>query len=71
MSSKPLSPQEMELKKEKEKEREKRKSSKVSSNKGEANISRGERYFNYKNPFRCDLIFSPSITPFQKPFPKH
>jgi hypothetical protein len=52
MSSKPLSPQEMELKKRKRKrEREKRKSSKVSSNKGEANISRGERYFNYKNPF--------------------
>jgi hypothetical protein len=66
MSSKPLSPQETELKKEK---REK-KSPKVSSNKWEVNILREERHFNFKNPFRCDLIFSPSIIPFQKPFPK-
>jgi hypothetical protein len=54
-----------------EKERErKRKAPKVSSNKGEVNILRGERCFNFKNPFQCDSIFSPSIIPFQKPFPK-
>jgi hypothetical protein len=48
----------------------KRKDSKVSSKKGEINILRGERHFNFKNPFRRDPIFSPSIIPFQKPFPK-
>jgi hypothetical protein len=63
ISSNPLSPQEMELKK-------KGKAPKVSSNKGEVNILRGERHFNFKNPFRCDLIVSPSMIPFQKPFLK-
>jgi hypothetical protein len=38
--------------------------------KGEVNILRGEKQFNFKNPFRCDSIFSPSIIPFKKPFPK-
>jgi hypothetical protein len=38
--------------------------------KGEVNISRGEKHFNFKNPFLCDSIFSPSIIPFQKPFSK-
>jgi hypothetical protein len=47
-----------------------RKAPRVSSNKGEVNILRGERHFNFKNPFRCDRIFSPSIVPFQKLFPK-
>jgi hypothetical protein len=56
----------MELKKRKRK----RKAQKVSSNKGEINNLRGERRFNFKNPFRCDLIFSPFIIPFQKPFLK-
>jgi hypothetical protein len=51
-------------------ERKKEKAPKVSSNKGEVNILIGERHFNFKNPFRCDLIFSPSVIPFQKPFPK-
>jgi hypothetical protein len=53
----------------KERER-KRKAPKVSSNEGEVNILRGEIRFNLKNPFQCDPIFSPSIIPFQKPFPK-
>jgi hypothetical protein len=53
-----------------EKKQKMRKAPKVSSNKGEVNILRGERHFNFKNPFRCDLIFSPSIISFQKPFPK-
>jgi hypothetical protein len=72
ISSKPLSHLEIELK-ERERERKgkrKRKAPKVSSNKGEVNILRGERCFNFKNPLRCDLIFSPSIIPFQKHFPK-
>jgi hypothetical protein len=34
-----------------EKKSEKRKARKVSSNKGEVNILRGERHFNFKNPF--------------------
>jgi hypothetical protein len=54
----------------KKRKKEKRKALKVSSNKGEANILRGERHFNFKNPFWCDLIFSSSIIPFQKPLPK-
>jgi hypothetical protein len=37
-------------KKERERKR-KRKAPKVSSNKGEVNILRGERHFNFKNPF--------------------
>jgi hypothetical protein len=41
-----------------------------SSNKGKVNILRGERCFNFKIPFRCDPIFSPSIIPFKKLFPK-
>jgi hypothetical protein len=61
ISSKPPCPQETEQKK---------RAPKVSSNKGEVNILRGEGHFNFKNSFRCDLIFSPSIIPFQKPFPK-
>jgi hypothetical protein len=54
----------------KEKRGGKRKAPKVSSNKWEVNILRGERHFNLKIPFQCDPIFSPSIIPFQKPFPK-
>jgi hypothetical protein len=60
---------ERERAREKEKERKKEKLQK-SSNKGEVNILRGERRFNFKNPFQCDRIFSPSIIPFQKPCPK-
>jgi hypothetical protein len=48
----------------------KREAPRVSSNKGEVNILRGERHFNLKNHFCCDPIFSPSIIPFQKLFPK-
>jgi hypothetical protein len=56
-------------KKREKKKKKKKKKRKVSSNKGEVNILRGEIRFNFKNPFQCDLIFS-SIIPFQKPFPK-
>jgi hypothetical protein len=45
---KPPSPQERKLKKEREK---RRKVPKVSSNKGEVNILRGARHFNFKNLF--------------------
>jgi hypothetical protein len=38
-------------KREKEKRGRKRKAPRVSLNKGEANILRGEKYFNFKNPF--------------------
>jgi hypothetical protein len=54
-----------------EKRERKRKAPKVTSNKGEINILKGERHINFKNPFRCDLIFSPSIIPLQKPFQNH
>jgi hypothetical protein len=33
-----------------------RKAPRVSSNKGEVNILRGERHFNFKNPFQCDPL---------------
>jgi hypothetical protein len=55
---------------EKRERKKKKKAPKVFSNKGEVNILRGERYFNFKNPLRCDIIFSPSIIPFQKSFSK-
>jgi hypothetical protein len=59
-------------KKERERKRKrKRKTPKVSSNKGEVNILRGEIRFIFKNPFLYDSIFSPSIILFQKPFPNH
>jgi hypothetical protein len=38
--------------------------------KGEVNILKGEKHFNFKNPFCCDSIFSPSIKPFKKLFTK-
>jgi hypothetical protein len=47
-----------EKKKERKKER-KKKAPRVSSNKGEVNILRGQKHFNFKNPFWCDFIFSP------------
>jgi hypothetical protein len=53
------------LKKEKRK-----KAQRVSSNKREVNILRGEKHFNFKNSFLYDSIFCPSIIPFQKPFHK-
>jgi hypothetical protein len=37
--------------------------------KGEVNILRGEKHFNFKI-FLRESIFSPSVIPFQKPFPK-
>jgi hypothetical protein len=56
-------------KRKKEKEwKRKRKAPKVSSNKGEVNILRGGKHFNFKNLFY--MIFSPFTIPFQKPFPK-
>jgi hypothetical protein len=57
ISSKPPSPQETEHNKKGEKERKvkkrgrKRKASRVYSNKGEVNILRGEKRFNFKNSF--------------------
>jgi hypothetical protein len=54
-----------------EKKRRKRKKLKESPQiKGEVNILRGEKHFNFKDPFLCDSIFSPSIIPFQKSFLK-
>jgi hypothetical protein len=60
ISSKPPSPQETEPKK----------APRISSNKREVNILRGEKHFNFKNSFWWDFIFSPSIIPIQKLFPK-
>jgi hypothetical protein len=61
---------EREKKKQKREIEEEKKALRVSSNKGEFNILKAEKHFNFENPFQCDSIFSPSIIPFQKPFPK-
>jgi hypothetical protein len=78
ISSKPSSPQETELrkkgekywkkkKKEKQKRGRKRKAPWVSSNKGDVNIIRGEKHFNFKNLFL--MWFSPpSSYHFKNPF---
>jgi hypothetical protein len=57
---------------EKERERKrKRKALKVSSNKGEVNILKGEISFNFKNPFQCDPISHPPSYHFKDPFQNH
>jgi hypothetical protein len=67
ISSKPPSPQEMEhLKKE-----TKRKLQESLQIKGEVNILRGEKHFNFKNSFACDSIFSPPSYHFKNPFQNH
>jgi hypothetical protein len=38
--------------------------------KGEVNILRGEKHFNFKDSSWYDSILAPSIIPFQEPFPK-
>jgi hypothetical protein len=62
ISSKPPSPQEMEHRK-KKKKKENKKLLESPQIKGEINILRGERHFNFKDPFWCDSIFSSSIIP--------
>jgi hypothetical protein len=54
----------------KKREKEKEKAPKVSSNKGEVNILRGEICSNLKNPFQCDPIFSPLHHTISKTFSK-
>jgi hypothetical protein len=61
------------IKKEKGKKRKKRgrkrKASRVSSNKGEVNILRGEKHFNFKNIFFDVIPFSaPPSYHFKNPF---
>jgi hypothetical protein len=63
-----------EHRKKREKKRKKKKERKLQESlqiKGEVNILRGEKHFNFKNSFLYDSIFSPSIIRFQKPFPNH
>jgi hypothetical protein len=49
----------------------KRKAPKVSSNKGEVNILKGERYFNFKNPFDVISFSPPPSYHFKNPFQNH
>jgi hypothetical protein len=73
ISSKPLSPQETEHRKKKKKRRKRKKETKLQGSpqiKGEVNILGGEKHFNFKDPFWCDSIFSPSIIPFEKTLSK-
>jgi hypothetical protein len=75
----PPSPQETEHKKregklieKKEKRGRKRKAPRVSSNKGEVNILRGEKYFNFKNILFDVIPFSPPPSyHFKNPFQNH
>jgi hypothetical protein len=57
-------------KKKKKEEKGKKKLQESPQIKGEVNILRGEKHLNFKALFLCYSIFSPSIIPFQKPFPK-
>jgi hypothetical protein len=60
------------LKKEKKKknDEEEKKLQESSQIKEEVNILRGEKHFNFNDPFLCDSVCSPSIIPFEKIFPK-
>jgi hypothetical protein len=59
------------LKKENKKKEEEKKAPRVSSNKGEVNILRREKHFNFKIYFLMWFHFlPPPIIPFQKPLPK-
>jgi hypothetical protein len=50
----------------------KRKAPRVSSNKGEVNILRGEKYFNFKNILFDVISFSPHPSyHFKNPFQNH
>jgi hypothetical protein len=71
ISPKPPSPQETEHEKKERKRKKERKLQESLQIKGEVNILRGEKYFNFKNSFLYDSIFSPSIILFQKPFLNH
>jgi hypothetical protein len=44
------------LKKEEKRKKEKRKAPRVSTNKEKVNILRGEKHFNFKNIFLCDIL---------------
>jgi hypothetical protein len=60
------------LKKEREKIGRKRKAPRVYSNKGEVNILRGEKHFNYKNILFDMIPFSPPPSyHFKNPFQNH
>jgi hypothetical protein len=71
------SPQDTEHRKKRKKRRRKsienkeRKLQESPQIKGEVNILRGEKHFNFKISFLYDSIFSPSIILFEKPFLNH
>jgi hypothetical protein len=54
----------------KKKKRGREKKLQESSNKEELIFWEKKKHFDFKNPFQCDSIFSPSIILFQKPFPE-
>jgi hypothetical protein len=59
------------IKREKKKRGRKRKAKRVSSNKGEVNILRGQKRFNFKNIIFDVISFSPPPSyHLKKPFPK-
>jgi hypothetical protein len=64
------SPQEMEHKKKRKKEKSEKKAPRVSLNKRGCQYFEKKKTLQLQRSFLCDSIFSPSIIPFQKPFPK-
>jgi hypothetical protein len=59
------------MKKEKRRKRKKKKKAqRVSSNKKRSQYFERRKILQLQRSFLCDSIFSPSIIPFQKPFPK-
>jgi hypothetical protein len=77
ISSKPPSPQETEHRK-RERERGRKsikkresKALRISSNKRRSQYFERRKILQLRKPFLYDSIFSPSIIPFQKPFPHH
>jgi hypothetical protein len=69
ISSKPPSPQELKHRKKEEKGKRK-KAPRVSSNKRGSQYFERRKILQLQRSFLCDSIFSPSVIPFQKPFPK-
>jgi hypothetical protein len=62
----------MERRKKSKKRGRKRKAPRVSSNKGEVNILRGEKHFNFKNILFDVILFSPPPSyHFKNPFHYH
>jgi hypothetical protein len=72
ISSKPPSPEETKHRKKRKKRGRERKAPRVTSNKGEVYILRGEKHFNFKNILFNVIPFSPPLSyHFKNPSQNH